>query len=237
MTESPRRGVPLVVLVAALAAASGATDVASFIRLGGVFASVMTGNLVLLGLSVQRASGILLAHAVVAIAGYTAGVAAGARICASRQRDEALWPSAVTVALAAEFLVFAGFTLGWELTGGQPAGPSQLALLAGAAIAMGLQSEAMRNVGTTLSTTYLTGTLTGAVASLVTRSRGGNVMSFAVLGSAAAGAAAGAALIAAAPAMLPVLPLTAIAGVVAWAMTAGRAAPAVQPGQTHPPPD
>lgn len=214
------RGVPLVVLAAALAFGSGATDVAAFTRLGGVFASVMTGNLVLLGLSVQRASGALLAHTAVAIGGYVAGVAASARVCARAPGDKALWPRAVNIALAVEFAVWAAFTLGWELARGHPPGSSQLGLLAGAAIAMGLQSEAIRNVGTTLSTTYLTGTLTGAVADLVTRRRR-SALSLAVLAAAAGGAGAGAALIAVAPAALPVLPLITVAGVLAVATTIG----------------
>jgi uncharacterized membrane protein YoaK (UPF0700 family) len=218
--DAAGRGVPLVVLAAALAFGSGATDVAAFTRLGGVFASVMTGNLVLLGLSVQRASGALLAHTAVAIGGYAAGVAVGARVCARTPRDKALWPAVVNVTLAVEFAVAAAFTLGWELARGQPAGSAQLGLIAAAAIAMGLQSEAMRNVGTTLSTTYLTGTLTGAVAALVTR-RGGSALSLAILAAAAAGAGAGAALIAVAPVLLPVLPLTAVAGVLATVMTIG----------------
>jgi hypothetical protein len=41
-------------LAVVLTLATGATDVASFTRLGGVFASLMTGNLVLFGLAVGR---------------------------------------------------------------------------------------------------------------------------------------------------------------------------------------
>jgi uncharacterized membrane protein YoaK (UPF0700 family) len=70
-----RRGVPLVVLALALTVVAGATDVASFTRLGQVFASVMTGNLALLALAAARASSELAAHIVVAITGYVAGVA------------------------------------------------------------------------------------------------------------------------------------------------------------------
>jgi uncharacterized membrane protein len=48
--RNAQRGVPLLVLALALTVVAGATDVAAFTRLGGVFASVMTGNLTLLGL-------------------------------------------------------------------------------------------------------------------------------------------------------------------------------------------
>lgn len=68
--NTPRRDIPLTVLAVILAAANGATEVASFVRLGGVFASVMTGNIVLLGLAVERESGALLTHTPLTFAGY-----------------------------------------------------------------------------------------------------------------------------------------------------------------------
>ena len=218
-----RRRVPLIVLAVALAFASGATDVTSFLRLGGVFGSVMTGNLVLLGLAVARTSGGLAAHTAVAFAGYIAGVALASRICAGVRRKNVLWPATVTATLLVELVVFAGFATGWELIGSRPVGASQYALLAVASLAMGLQSEAIRNVGTALSTTYLTGTLTTSVASIVTgrRSDRGNRMNVAVLAAAVAGAAAGGGLLSAAPALMPVLPLAAIAAVVTVAVTVG----------------
>jgi uncharacterized membrane protein YoaK (UPF0700 family) len=56
---------------------TGGTDVLALTRLGGVFASVMTGNLVLLCLSAARTSGTLAGHTAVAIGGYVVGVATG----------------------------------------------------------------------------------------------------------------------------------------------------------------
>jgi hypothetical protein len=60
---------------------SGAIDITSFTRLGTVFSSVMTGNLVLLGLAVERASGELASHTAPAFAGYILGVALGSLMC------------------------------------------------------------------------------------------------------------------------------------------------------------
>src|SRR5258708_37831425 len=77
---SGRDATAITVLAVVLTLGTGATDVASFTRLGGVFTSVMTGNLVLLGLAVGRLSGALALHALVTFAGYMAGVAAGARM-------------------------------------------------------------------------------------------------------------------------------------------------------------
>jgi uncharacterized membrane protein YoaK (UPF0700 family) len=213
----------VIVLAVALTLASGATDIASFVRLGGVFASVMTGNLVLLGLAVSRSSGELAAHTGVAFAGYIAGIALASRIAARSDGAEGLWPPVVKTILLIELVAFAGFTVGWEVAGSRPSNPWQLGLLGIASLAMGLQSEAVRNVGTAISTTFLTGTITSAIASMVTRGqpRQDNRLNIAVVCAAAAGAAAGGGLLACLTAVVPVLPLVTIAGVVTIASTVG----------------
>ena len=218
-----RGGAPLMLLASMLAFASGATDLASFTRLGGVFASVMTGNLILLGLAVTRSSGLLAAHTLVAFAGYIMGAALGSKIGPKRHSQDVLWPPAVTVVLLLELVTFAGFAAGWELAGSHPTDGWQVCLLAAAALAMGLQSAASRAVSVPVSTTYLTGTLTGAVAELVTAGpRGKGVrLSAAVLASAVGGAAAGGGVLIVAPAALPVLPIGTIGIVITLAATLG----------------
>src|ERR1700689_4586539 len=67
----------MTVMAIALTFGSGVADVASFTRLGGVFTSVMTGNIVLWGLAAARGSLTLASHTAVSIAGYIAGVAWG----------------------------------------------------------------------------------------------------------------------------------------------------------------
>lgn len=66
-----------VVLVVALTIVTGATDVASFIRFGGVFTSFLTVNVVLLGLLAGQRGASLAIHTGVALAGYVVGVIAG----------------------------------------------------------------------------------------------------------------------------------------------------------------
>src|SRR5262249_51838406 len=143
-------------------------DVASFTRLGDVFTSVMTGNLVLLGLAIGELSGALATHAVVAFAGYMTGVAIGARLVPAGEAPGAPWHRAMPVALLVEFVLLAGCAVGWGLAGAAPGGAAQLVLLAVLAAAMGTQSAAARGFGARVSTTYLTGTLTGVVAAWVT---------------------------------------------------------------------
>jgi len=166
----------MTLIAVALTFGSGASDVASFTRLGNVFASVMTGNIVLWGLSAARVSATLASHTAVAIAGYIAGVALGAwvahgaRTAAGRKPDagpDRLLAPQVRWALRVELTLLAGFAAGWELCGASPAGWAQICLLATLCAAMGVQSSAVKDMGLTeVSTTYLTGTLTGLVSSL-----------------------------------------------------------------------
>src|SRR5579862_658528 len=131
----------LTLIAIVLTFASGAADVGAFTRLGNVFTSVMTGDIVLFGLSLARKSPTLAAHTAVAVGGYVLGVAAGAWIAhlvkASRARREAaetdgaavlaayiIWP------LRAELFMVAVLTAGWEVSGASPSGWRQYCLLA-----------------------------------------------------------------------------------------------------------
>jgi uncharacterized membrane protein YoaK (UPF0700 family) len=165
----------LTLIAIALTFGSGAADVASFTRLGDVFTSVMTGNIVLWGLAAARGSLTLFSHTAVAIAGYIAGVAAGTWIghgfrAADPGEDEnqaATLPGHVVRPLLAELALLAVFAAGWEVSGASPAGWLQYCLLTALAAGMGVQSSAVKDMGLAeVSTTYLTGTLTGLVSSL-----------------------------------------------------------------------
>jgi uncharacterized membrane protein YoaK (UPF0700 family) len=183
----------------------------------------MTGNLVLLGLAVAQSSGVLAAHTAVAFAAYIAGTATSTRVAIRSSSQRELWPGAVTASLMIELVVLVVFGAGWELADAQPAGAWQLCLLGAGALAMGVQSAAMRSVRTPLPTTYLTGTLTGVVAEIVTSGRRatGTSLNVAVLAAALAGAAAGGGVLAVVPAALPVLPIVAVTAVITLAVTRG----------------
>ena len=219
--DDQRDAAAVTVLAVLLTIGTGATDVASFTRLGDVFTSVMTGNLVLLGLAIGELSGALATHAVIAFAGYMAGVAIGARLVAAGQAPGGPWHRALPAALLVELVLLAGFTVGWELTSGAPGGAAQLVLLAVAAAAMGTQSAAARGFGGSVSTTYLTGTLTTVVAAWVTPGRSVTMhrREVLLLVALAVGAALGGVVIANAPAALPAIPLVALVLVIAAALT------------------
>ncbi|GII31496.1 YoaK family protein [Planotetraspora mira] len=215
------------ILATALTFATGATNAISFFGLGGVFTSVMTGNLVLLGLAVGRPDATLAAHATGAIAGFVAGVLAGSHVIGRTGPGHPGWGVRVAVVLGAEFLMLAGLLGVWAAEGGHPTGGMRLTLAGVASLAMGAQSAVVRTFGIPgLSTTFFTGTLTGVVAGLVTEGRvqWHNVV---LLTSVAVGAAAGGWMVDHGGPYGPVVPVALLAFVLAglWPL-------AVRPGRT-----
>ena len=67
-------------LVVVLTFVTGSADAMGFLALGGAFSSVMTGNMVLLGLSVGRADGELAVTSAAAIGSFIVGVLVGAHL-------------------------------------------------------------------------------------------------------------------------------------------------------------
>lgn len=209
----------LTVMAVLLTFGAAATDVASFTRLGSVFASVMTSNIVFLGLAAARQSSTLAWHAAVSFAGYVVGVAFGSRLARTGQRraghGEMPWSRWIAAALIAETAVFVVFTVGWEVTGTKPAGAAQLFLIAVATVAMGIQSAVVAVMGIAgVSTTYLTGTLTSMIDGIASGpGRDRNARRLAVILALAAGAGLSGLLIATVPSAVPAIPLAVLLGV------------------------
>jgi uncharacterized membrane protein YoaK (UPF0700 family) len=177
------------VLLVVLTLTTGALDAVTFVRLGKVFSSVITGNLALLGVAAGQQDTTLALNAGLALAGYAAGVIAGAALAGTPQPGQPAWPVQVTRTLAIESGVLAAFSILWLAAGGHPADGDRLALLMLAAAAMGMQSTAVRRLGQ-ISTTYLTSTLTGILTGLALRrwpedwGRSTGILAMAVIGAA-----------------------------------------------------
>ncbi|MCU1459015.1 MAG: hypothetical protein JWL73_3107 [Actinomycetia bacterium] len=211
-------------LVAGLALVTGATDAISFLGLGGVFTSVMTGNMVLLGLGAGERHGGLVLRAGLALVGYIGGVGAGSWFAARIGAGAAVWPGRVTVLLLVELVVMLGFSLGWELSAGVPAGASQSVLVVTASLAMGIQGAGIRELGDPgLSTTYLTGTLTTMVSDLARgRRSAASGSDFRILFALVVGAAAGGVLVTQSPRAASVFPLVVLSAVIVLAVALFR---------------
>ncbi len=217
MTTGLRQG-----LVVVLAVVSGATDAIGLLALGGAFTSVMTGNLVILGVSASTAEGALAIASGGAIVAFCIGAWAGARLAGSARPGDSLWPRPVTLGLAVELVLLIGYGVGWWVTGGEPGPVLTQVLLFTLSCAMGIQSSTVQRFGVNgLSTTYLTGTLTTVVMKLAS-GRGLREVrgSLEILAGLVAGAAAGAALLELAPMAAPVLQVGCLAAVLLIAVVA-----------------
>ncbi|HKH10007.1 MAG TPA: YoaK family protein [Rubrobacter sp.] len=152
-------------MVVLLSVVAGCVDAVSYLGLGRVFTANMTGNTVLLGLSLGQADWQAALRSGVALAGFIMGVAVGTVIAGRDREEHAVWPITVTLTLAIELAILAAFALGLYLAGGAA---QTLILLA--ALAMGLQSTAVRRLGIPgVATTYITGTLTGVIEGAIGR--------------------------------------------------------------------
>jgi len=142
-------------LVLLLAGAAGCLDAVGYLMLG-LFTANMTGNTILLGLSVGREAWTDAVHNVVAIAAFVCG--AGAGTAATRGAGR------IARGLGFEAAVLAAAVGVWALFGaprGRIAEPAAYWLIALLSAAMGMQSATVRRVGEhRVATTYVTGTLT-----------------------------------------------------------------------------
>ena len=200
---------------------AGAADAFTLLS-GQVFASVMTGNLVLLGLSASSRNGSLGLHAGVSLGGYVVGALFGVRGC--RPETGSRWPSRVVLLLGAELVLLATVAVARAISVGRPSSSLETALLALASTAMGLQSAVGRVApGGPGSTTYLTGALTELLAALSTGEWSGREWNtLAVLVAALFGAGAETALVLFAPRVAPVLMAAVVAGVLILVHTQRR---------------
>jgi uncharacterized membrane protein YoaK (UPF0700 family) len=210
---------------------TGVVNAVTFLFLGKVFSSVITGNLVLLGVSAVTHSSSEAIHSGVGLAGYAAGVAVGAPLAARGNDHGATWPRSITTTLAAELFVLAAFCLGWELSDGRPGGGAQLALLVLVTAAMGMQSAAIRRLGQ-MSSTFLTSTLTGVVAALTTGTMPDAIgRSLGAIAAMVVGALAGGILATKAYAWLPVMVLLPLGLVIAESAASARSGKRHRRGQ------
>ncbi len=142
-------------------------DAISFIGLN-VFASVLTGNTVLLGLGISTGNILNVIVPLVAITGFIGGVVLGNRLAEPNlDFQKKIWPATVTRTLFVEVIVLSIFTAGGFIVGKGISGLALCFFIMLATIAMGIQSSAVRALGVPhISTTYITGTWTNLIISL-----------------------------------------------------------------------
>jgi uncharacterized membrane protein YoaK (UPF0700 family) len=227
------------VALIALTAGTASLDVTAFLRLGGVFASVMTSNLVFVGIAVVKTEAAFGIRCAVAILSFVVGVAVGSVIAEPSGDENRLGTRPLSLLLTGDLAILVGYTVWWMIIGGHPEGWTQVVLLGVIACSLGAQSAATRQLGNpNASTTYLTGTLTSLVSSLAARQRP-DPDAVAVILALVAGAAAGVALIEAAPIIVPLLALAGVGTATALSWRTGSrtdSEPGPAPAVQHPAP-
>jgi uncharacterized membrane protein YoaK (UPF0700 family) len=205
----------------ALAASTASLDVTAFLRLGGVFASVMTSNLVFVGIAAVKTEAAFGARCAVAILSFVVGVGVGSAIAPPSGEENRLGTRPLSLLLTGELAILVGYTIWWMIVGGHPNGWTRFVLLGAIACAMGGQSAATRQLGNpNASTTYLTGTVASIAGSIATRQRP-DPEAVAVILALLAGAAAGVGLLEAAPITVPLLALAGVGTTVALSWRIG----------------
>ena len=218
MRELRRRDLLLV----ALTFAAGSVDAVALLRLD-VFTAVMTGNIVLLGLAVGQGSFGNALRSIIALVAYGVGVVVGARIVGAVV-IETHWSPKVTRALAVEWVLQLAFLIGWFITGANPDGVSAATLIALSGVAMGIQAATARALAPGMSTTYVTGTLTGLLSELSALGAvsGDRRRRASIVVALALGAVAGAFALSVVPLIAPAIPLAVVGAVVLVAATRFR---------------
>lgn len=172
-TRIPAPGVGLQLVL--LSFAAGSMDVLSYLRLGQVFTSAMTGNAVLLGLGLGQGNLVASSRNLAALVSFLLGLGLGAALLRPHGGGPGGTRTArrdVTRAFALEAALLIGFALLWQFGGGPSSELLLYALIGVSALAMGLQSAAAHHIGIPgMATTYFTGTLTNIVAGITTHLR------------------------------------------------------------------
>jgi len=230
-------------LLDALTVSSGVVDAVSFLALGKVFTAFVTGNVAFLGMAIASATGSTIygvappriLWVLAALAGFAGGIYLGTKIVRpsrepashkGEQPNGVVWPQGTTFALGLSLLAHLCFVLIWFATSARPGDNIIPVLLATWALAMGMQSAAVRslNVGG-IFTTAATATfifLFGAMANGVPLTGDERRRMRGVLVSLAIGATVGGLLLIHAPIYAPVLPFVITIGVVATAASVFR---------------
>ncbi len=139
--------------------AAGSVDIISFTKLGGVFASAMTGNLAFLALYIARFAFASAAGSAIALLGFVAGAAAGHLL--TRGKDRA---ASLQTLLAIETALLAAAVLLWLPSHHASFSLATDALIALLSISMGLQSILGKKLNlSSIPTVVFTSTLTNLV--------------------------------------------------------------------------
>ncbi len=145
--------------------AAGCVDAIVYI-IAHVFTANMTGNAVLLGISLARELSVATVHSLVALVTFTAGVVAGSILVGERVHGIP-WKG-VRIAAIMETVVLALFAAVFFLPLPHTSETSLELLISLSGFAMGIQSATVKRLNLPgIATTYITGTMTSLISGLI----------------------------------------------------------------------
>jgi len=151
--------------LALMAIAAGSSDAIAFLKLGTVFTSAMTGNTVLLCISLGQGRGSAALQSFAALVAFVAGAALAAAWSGRPAPSGRLPPSLVPL-FVLEVACLAAFVAVWFATGLASDGATYT-LIALSAIAMGVQGVAARHINVPqVNTIVFTTTIISVITSL-----------------------------------------------------------------------
>jgi len=145
----------LILLLALAGAGVDAVVILGF----NVLTAAQTGNTILLAVAIAEGRLAVGISAAVSVVGYVIGAAAS-ELMISASATSRLGRAGLTVALVAEGLLLGGLIVLWRVVGPHPPPGTIAALVALAAVAMGIQSAVVLRFHAGTTTTYITGMLT-----------------------------------------------------------------------------
>jgi uncharacterized membrane protein YoaK (UPF0700 family) len=159
------------IMLILLASVAGSVDVMSYYRLDHVFTANMTGNTILLGLSIGQGRLSDSLHSLAALAGFFAGALIGSLIVENTKKA---WSYYINLSLSIEsFIIFLLALIWFEESNPLNSSILYISILL-SAVAMGMQSATVRHLNIPgVVTTFITGTITSIGMSAVKGLRNG----------------------------------------------------------------
>jgi uncharacterized membrane protein YoaK (UPF0700 family) len=166
------------ILILFLVWVAGSVDALSYLGLGNVFTANMTGNTVLLGLSIGQGNAAAALRSLSALAGFSLGVAAGTLIVKWNSKMTG-WTPAVSTSLCVELALIICLITAWHFLNAVRHEEAVLHFfIVLSAMAMGIQTATVAHLKLPgIVTTYITGTLATFVTGVVVWSKPGEATS------------------------------------------------------------
>ncbi len=151
--------------LASLSFASGCTDVLTFLKLGNVFTSAMTGNTALLAIELGRGNIVAASRALTALLAFAIGVALATKLKTS-WRLEPHTHRGFSRLLLLEFVFLTCCAALWSVSADPVAGGTVYAVILLSALSMGIQAVAAGSISSGINTIVFTSALVRIVMSL-----------------------------------------------------------------------